>query len=155
MGNSEDILNRLAFEFPPLQQPVANYVPAVRTGSMLFLSGAGPAKGSDGKTLRGTLGLDFSVEEGYAAAQSVGLVQLSRLKHELGELDRVKSIVKLLGMVNSTSQFTDHASVINGCSDLLVKVFGNEGRHSRSAIGMTNLPFGIPVEIEMIVEIET
>ena len=154
MGNPEDILNRLGFKLPPLQHPVANYIPATRTGSLLFLSGAGPAKDSAGKVLRGTLGLDFSVEEGYVAAQSVGLVQLSRLKHELGELARVRRIVKLPGMVNSTSQFTDHAAVINGCSDLLVDIFGDEGRHSRSAVGMSDLPFGIPVEIEIIVEIE-
>lgn len=95
----------------------------------------------------------MSSEDGHDAAQSGGLVQLSRLQYELGELGRIKRIVKLLGMVNSTPQFTDHAIVINGCSDLLIEVFGNSRRHARSAVGMSNLPFGIPVEIEMIVEI--
>lgn len=153
MGTPEETLARLGIELPSLQQPVANYVSAVRTGSLLFLSGAGPAVPSGGKMLVGKLGRDLSVEEGYEAARSVGLVQIARLKDELGELSRVGRIVKLLAMVNSTSDFTDHPTVINGCSDLLVEVFGDAGRHARSAVGMANLPFGIPVEIEMIVEV--
>jgi enamine deaminase RidA (YjgF/YER057c/UK114 family) len=153
VGTPEEALARLGLELPPLQQPVANYVSAVRTGDLLFLAGAGPAVPPGGKMLVGKLGRDLSVEEGYEAARSVGLVQIARLKDELGELSRVVRIVKLLAMVNSTPDFTDHPTVINGCSDLLVEVFGDAGRHARSAVGMANLPFGIPVEIEMIVEV--
>ena len=153
MGTPENVLSGLGLELPPLQQPVANYVSAVQTGNLLFLAGAGPAAGSDGKMLRGKLGRDLGVAEGYDAARSVGLVQIARLKYELGELSRVVRIVKLLAMVNSTPDFADHPTVINGCSDLLVEVFGDAGRHARSAVGMANLPFGIPVEIEMIVEV--
>ena len=153
MGTPEEALSRLGLELPPLQQPVANYVSAVRTGSLLFLAGAGPAVPPGGEMLTGKLGRDLSVEEGYEAARSVGLVQIARLKNELGELSRVGRIVKLLAMVNSTPDFIDHPTVINGCSDLLVEVFGDAGRHARSAVGMANLPFGIPVEIEMIVEV--
>ena len=153
MGTPEDKIAQMGLELPPLQQPVANYVSAVRTGSLLFLAGAGPAVPPGGTQRTGKLGRDLSVEEGYDAARSVGLVQIARLKEELGELSRVKRIVKLLAMVNSTPDFTDHPNVINGCSDLLVEVFGDAGRHARSAVGMANLPFGIPVEIEMIVEV--
>lgn len=153
MGIREDTLQRLGIELPPLQQPVANYVSAVRIGSLLFLAGAGPAVPKGDKILQGKLGRDLSVEEGYEAARSVGLVQIARLKYELGELSRVERIVKLLAMVNCTPDFTDHPAVINGCSDLLVEIFGDAGRHARSAVGMSNLPFGIPVEIEMIVEV--
>ena len=153
MGTPEEALARLGLELPPLQQPVANYVSAVQTGNLLFLAGAGPAVPPGGTQLVGKLGRDLSVEEGYEAARSVGLVQIARLKDELGELSRVVRIVKLLAMVNSTPDFNDHPTVINGCSDLLVEVFGDAGRHARSAVGMANLPFGIPVEIEMIVEV--
>jgi enamine deaminase RidA (YjgF/YER057c/UK114 family) len=153
VGTPEDKIAQMGLELPPLQQPVANYVSAVRTGSLLFLAGAGPAVPPGGTQRTGKLGRDLSVEEGYDAARSVGLVQIARLKDELGELSRVKRIVKLLAMVNSTPDFTDHPNVINGCSDLLVEVFGDAGRHARSAVGMANLPFGIPVEIEMIVEV--
>ena len=153
MGTPEDKIAQMGLELPPLQQPVANYVSAVRTGSLLFLAGAGPAVPPGGTQRTGKLGRDLSVEEGYDAARSVGLVQIARLKDELGELSRVKRIVKLLAMVNSTPDFTDHPNVINGCSDLLVEIFGDAGRHARSAVGMANLPFGIPVEIEMIVEV--
>ena len=103
--------------------------------------------------VKGKLGRDLSGEEGYEAARSVGLVQIARLKYELGELSRVERVLKLLAMVNCTPGFTDHPAVINGCSDLLVEIFGDAGRHARSAVGMSNLPFGIPVEIEMIVQV--
>jgi enamine deaminase RidA (YjgF/YER057c/UK114 family) len=102
---------------------------------------------------RGKLGDDVSVDEGYQAARSVGLIQLARLKVALGDLDRIKQFVKLLTMVNSTADFTEQPAVANGCSDLLVEVFGDKGRHARSAVGMSNLPGSIPVEIEMIVEV--
>ncbi len=153
MGTPDDKIAKMGLELPPLQQPVANYVSAVQTGSLLFLAGAGPSVPPGGKMLTGKLGRDLSVDEGYEAARSVGLVQLARLKYELGDLSRVVRIVKLLAMVNCTPDFTDHPAVINGCSDLLVEVFGDAGRHARSAVGMANLPFGIPVEIEMIVDV--
>ncbi len=153
MGTPEDKIAQMGLELPPLQQPVANYVSAVQTGSLLFLAGAGPGVPPGGKMLTGKLGRDLSVDEGYEAARSVGLVQLARLKDELEDLSRVVRIIKLLAMVNCTPDFTDHPAVINGCSDLLVEVFGDAGRHARSAVGMANLPFGIPVEIEMIVDV--
>ena len=153
MGTPDDKIAKMGLELPPLQQPVANYVSAVQTGNLLFLAGAGPAVPPGGKMLTGKLGRDLSVDEGYEAARSVGLVQIARLKDELGDLSRVVRIVKLLAMVNCTLDFTDHPAVVNGCSDLLVEVFGDAGRHARSAVGMANLPFGIPVEIEMIVEV--
>ena len=114
----------------------------------------GPPPGPDGAIPSGKVGRDFTVEEGYEHARSVGLVQIARLKDELGDLGRVKRIVKLLAMVNCTPDFDQHPAVINGCSDLLVEVFGDAGRHARSAVGMSSLPFEIPVEIEMIVEID-
>ena len=143
----------MGITLPSPGAPVANYVSAVRSGNLLFLAGAGPAQGPDGKMPRGKLGKELSVEEGYRVARSVGLVQIARLKDMLGELDRVRRIVKLLAMVNSTPDFAEQPAVINGCSDLLVEVFGDKGRHARSAVGMSSLPSSIPVEIEMIIEV--
>jgi len=153
MGRVDDKLKELGITLPDAPAPVANYVPAVRTGNLLYLSGLGPAPRSDGTSPKGTVGKDLSVEEGYEAARLTGLSILGRLKSELGDLDRVKRLVKLLGMVNATSEFTEHPSVINGCSDLMVEVLGDAGRHARSAVGMSGLPFDIPVEIEAIVEV--
>ena len=153
MGAAEQKLEEMGITLPEPQMPVANYVSVVRTGNLLFLAGAGPAPRPDGSKLKGKLGRDLGVEEGYEAARSVGIVQIARLKQELGDLDRVKRVVKLLTMVNSTPDFADQPAVANGCSDLLVEVFGDRGRHARSAVGMSNLPFNIPVEIEMIVEV--
>ena len=153
MGRVDDKLKELGITLPDAPTPVANYVPAVRTGNLLYLSGLGPAPRSDGTSPKGTVGSDLSVEEGYEAARLTGLSILGRLKSELGDLDRVKRLVKLLGMVNATSEFTEHPSVINGCSDLMVEVLGDAGRHARSAVGMSGLPFDIPVEIEVIVEV--
>ena len=153
MGKVDKKLEELGITLPQSDSPIANYVPAVRTGNLLFLAGAGPAPGSDGAVPRGKLGDDVSVDEGYQAARSVGLIQLARLKIALGDLDRIKQFVKLLTMVNSTADFTEQPAVANGCSDLLVEVFGDKGRHARSAVGMSNLPGSIPVEIEMIVEV--
>jgi enamine deaminase RidA (YjgF/YER057c/UK114 family) len=113
----------------------------------------GPASRPDGTSPKGKLGKDMDVQQGYEAARLTGLSILGRLKAELGDLDRVKRVVKLLGMVNSTLEFTEQPSVINGCSDLLVEVLGDAGRHARSAVGMASLPFNIPVEIEVIVEV--
>jgi enamine deaminase RidA (YjgF/YER057c/UK114 family) len=153
MVSPEEKLAELGITLPSASSPVANYVGAVRTGNLLFLAGCGPAKGPDGKSPTGQLGTDLTVEEGYEAARLVGINLLARLKEELGELSRVKRVVKLLSMVNAASGFTETPAVANGCSDLLVEVFGEKGRHARSAVGMSALPMNIPVEIEMIAEI--
>jgi enamine deaminase RidA (YjgF/YER057c/UK114 family) len=148
----EEKLKALGLELPPPPQPAANYVGAVQTGNLLFISGHGPTK--DGNfTYRGKVGKDLSVEEGYEAARLVALNCLASAKRVIGDLDRITRVVKLLGMVNCTEDFNDHPKVINGASDLLVQLFGDSGRHARSAVGMQALPFGIAVEIEMIVEI--
>ena len=153
MGSPEQKLAELGITLPSASSPVANYVGAVRTGNLLFLAGCGPAKGPDGKSPKGQVGADLTVEEGYEAARLVGINLLARLKEELGELSRVKRVVKLLSMVNAASGFTETPAVANGCSDLLVGVFGEKGRHARSAVGMSALPMNIPVEIELIAEI--
>jgi enamine deaminase RidA (YjgF/YER057c/UK114 family) len=139
--------------FPDLTSPVANYVHAVRSGNLLFLAGKGPTQ-LDGTLITGKVGKDLTVEQGYQAARQTGIMQLAVLKSELGDLNKVKRIVKVLGMVNATPDFTDHSKVMNGYSDLMVEVFGDKGRHARSSVGMNSLPFGIAVEVEMIVEIE-
>jgi len=150
---TEARLDELGIELPSPQAPAANYVPAVRTGNLLYLAGVGPARRDDGSSPIGKVGAELTLEEGYEAARLVCLNIISRLKAELGDLDRVVRVVKLLGMVNATEDFGEHPAVINGCSDLLVEVFGERGKHARSAVGMQSLPFGIPVEIEAIVEI--
>ena len=138
---------------PPV--PLANYIGAVRVGTLLFVSGHGPL-GADGKpSVLGKLGHDLSVEQGYKAARVVGLNVLATVRANLGSLDKVKRVVKVLGMVNSDEGFKDQPKVINGFSDLIVEVFGEAiGKHARSAVGMAALPNGIPVEIEMILEVE-
>lgn len=134
-------------------KPIANYVKAVRTGNLLFLSGHGPSK-ADGTSITGKVGADMTIEEGYAAAKQAGISLLSTMKAELGSLNKVKRVVKVLGMVNCTPEFGDQPKVINGCSDLMVAVFGDKGKHARSAVGMNALPNNITVEIEIIVEVE-
>jgi enamine deaminase RidA (YjgF/YER057c/UK114 family) len=131
---------------------VANYVNAVRAGNLLFLAGKGP-RAVDGKRPQGKVGRDYTAEEAYGHARSVGMDLLAVMRAELGSLDRVKRVVKVLGMVNAVPEFQDHPKVINGCSDLFVEVLGEAGKHARSAVGMGSLPMGIPVEIECIVEI--
>ena len=131
--------------------PLANYVPAVRTGNLVYLSGHGPVV--EGSLIRGKLGADLDIEAGYAAARAVMVQLLASLRGELGTLDSVSRIVKLLCMVNCTPDFGDQPAVANGASDLLVEVFGEAGRHARSAVGMQSLPIGMAVEIEMIVEV--
>ena len=133
--------------------PVANYVNAVRSGNLLFLAGKGP-RTPEGELITGKLGADLSVEQGYEAARAVAILQLAVLKSELGDLSKVKRIVKVLGMVNASPDFTDPPEVINGFSDLMVEVFGEKGKHARAAVGMGSLPRNIAVEIEMIVEVE-
>jgi enamine deaminase RidA (YjgF/YER057c/UK114 family) len=139
---------------PSSPTPMANYVTAVRTGNLLFLSGHGPIR--DGKaTIRGKVGKDLTIEQGAAAAREVGLGLLATMRANLGSLDKVKRIVKVLGMVNCTEDFGDQPKVINGFSDLMVEVFGDTiGKHARSAVGMGSLPVQIPVEIEVVVEVE-
>ena len=146
-------LKELGIQLMEPSKPVANYVKAVRTGNLLFLSGHGPNK-PDGSNITGKVGKDLTVEEGYNAAKQTGISLLSTLKAELGDLNKVKRVVKVLGMVNCHSDFTDQPKVINGCSDLMVAVFGDKGKHARSAVGMNALPSNIAVEIEMIVEVE-
>jgi enamine deaminase RidA (YjgF/YER057c/UK114 family) len=145
----EQKLKQLGIALPALTPPVANYVNAVRTGNLLFCAGKGP-----GGNVAGKLGREFTVEQGYQHARSVGLALLAVIRDELGSLDKVKRVVKVLGMVNAVPDFTDQPKVINGFSDLFVEVFGEAGRHARSAVGMGSLPMGIPVEIECIVEVE-
>ena len=133
--------------------PVANYVPAVTVGKLVYLSGKGPNR-PDGSQVTGKAGSDLTVDEAYDAARLCGIQLLSALKEHVGSLDNVKQIVKLLGMVNATPDFADQPKVINGCSDLLVSIFGEKnGKHARSAVGMGSLPGQITVEIEMIVEL--
>jgi enamine deaminase RidA (YjgF/YER057c/UK114 family) len=140
---------------PTPPAPMANYVTAVRVGNLLFLAGHGPIRGSDGRMARGKVGKDLSTEQGAQVAREVGLNLLATTKANLGSLDKVKRIVKVLGMVNCTDDFGDQPKVINGFSDLMVEVFGETiGKHARSAVGMGSLPMQIPVEIEMIVEVE-
>lgn len=150
--SAEKRLKELGIELAPASSPVANYVNAVRTGNLLFLAGKGPSA-VQGMRPSGKVGREFTVEQGYAFARSTGLALLAVLKAELGSLDRVARIVKVLGMVNCTAEFGEHPKVINGCSDLFVEVFGDKGRHARSAVGMGSLPNGIPVEIEAVVEV--
>jgi enamine deaminase RidA (YjgF/YER057c/UK114 family) len=145
-------IKELGFQLPQAAKPVANYVPAVRTGNLVFLSGHGPTR-SDGTVIKGRVGADLTLEQGYEAARWVAIGLLGSLKGEIGDLDRVKRVVKVLGMVNCTSEFGDQPKVVNGASDFLVQVFGDKGKHARSAVGMSALPSNIAVEIEMIVEV--
>jgi enamine deaminase RidA (YjgF/YER057c/UK114 family) len=134
---------------------MANYVSAVRTGNLLFLSGHGPLRTEGKPSARGKLGKDLSTEQGYKVAREVGLSLLASARTSLGSLDKVKRVVKVLGMVNSAEGFQEQPKVINGFSDLMVEVFGETiGKHARSAVGMAELPMGIPVEIEMILEVD-
>ena len=132
--------------------PMANYVKAVRVGNLIYLAGHGPTK-ADGTNITGKVGKDLTIEQGYMAARQTAISMLSTLKIEIGDLNKVKRVVKVLGMVNCQSDFTEHPKVINGFSDLIVSVFGEKGLHARSAVGMNSLPMNIAIEVEMIVEI--
>jgi len=134
-------------------KPVANYVNAVRVGNLLYLAGKGPTK-PDGSNITGKVGKDLTIEQGYEAARLTAINHLAVLKAELGSLNKVKRIVKVLGMVNCTEDFKDQPKVVNGYSDLMVEIFGDKGKHARSAVGMYALPLNIAVEVEVIVEIE-
>jgi enamine deaminase RidA (YjgF/YER057c/UK114 family) len=148
-----DRLKELGITLPVLAAPVANYVPYVLSRGTLYLSGQGP-KRPDGTFCTGKVGANVTVEEAYQHARLTGLGLLAAMEQALGSLDRVERVVKLLGMVNCTPEFGQSPSVINGCSDLFVEVFGEAGRHARSAVGQNALPNGITVEIEAIVEVK-
>jgi enamine deaminase RidA (YjgF/YER057c/UK114 family) len=150
---AEARLKELGLVLPSLGKPVANYLPYRIAGNILYLAGQGP-RDESGKHLTGKLGKDVSVEEGYRRARLVGLGLLAAMRDALGSLDRVDYIVKLLGMVNAVPDFNDSPKVINGCSDLFVEVFGDAGRHARSAVGNVMLPNQISVEIEGIVAVK-
>lgn len=152
-GSAERRLRELGIELPPPPKPVAVYIPAVRVGRMVYSSGHGPGS-VDGKPVRGRVGDDLTLKQGYDAARLTGLNVLSSVRNVLGDLDRVVRLVKVLGMVNSTQDFTDHPKVINGFSELMVQVFGEKwGKGARSAVGMGSLPGNIPCEIEAIFEV--
>lgn len=149
----EQTLVKMGITLTTPTKPVANYVKAVQTGNLVFLAGHVSTR-PDGTPIAGKLGKDLTVEQGYDAARQTTISLLSTLKAELGNLDRIRRIVKVTGFVNSTPDFGEQPKVINGCSDLLVAVFGEKGKHARSAVGMAALPSNYAVEIEMIVEVE-
>jgi enamine deaminase RidA (YjgF/YER057c/UK114 family) len=149
--SAEQRLSDLGIELPVVPEPAANYANCLRTGNLVYVSGTVPTT-ADGEIPKGKVGDDVTAEEAAEHARLVALNLLAILRQELGDLDRVKRVVKLLGMVNAVPDFREQSTVINGCSDLLVEVFGE--RHARSAIGVGSLPFGITVEIEAIVEVE-
>ena len=146
---AEKRLLEKGFELPAPPKPVASYVTAVRTGNLVFLPGHGPLR-EDGSLVKGRVGVDLTLEQGYEAARRTALQLLASLKAEVGDLDRVLRVVKLLGLVNCPAEFVEQPAVINGASDLLVHVFGEKGKHARSAVGVNALPFNTPVEIEMM-----
>jgi len=148
----EERLRTLGIELPAGSPPVGNYLSAVRSGSLLFLAGHGPVR-ADGTMVQGKVGRDLDVAAAKDAARLVGLGLLATMRRELGSLDDVRRIVKVLGMVNCAPGFNQTPAVIDGCSDLLIEVFGESGRHARSAVGMAELPFDIAVEIELVAEV--
>ena len=150
--NPEQKLKELGIQLSSPSSPVANYVNTVRTGNLIFISGKGPLK-KDGNYILGKLGENLTLEQGYEAARLTAINLISTLKASIGDLSKVKRIVRVTGMVNATSDFIDHPKVVNGCSDLLVEVFGDNGKHTRAAVGMNSLPLNIAVEIDMIVEV--
>lgn len=147
----ESTLAEKGITLPEAPAPAANYVPFVRSGNLVFVSGQVSA--DENGLITGKLGAGFSVEQGAAAARRCGLSLIAQVKAAIGDLDRVTRVVKLTGFVNSTPDFTDQPKVINGCSDLMVEVFGDAGRHSRAAVSAPSLPFGVAVEIEAVFEV--
>ena len=145
-------LKELGITLPSPPQPVANYVNGVQAGNLIFLAGKGP-KYADGREIRGKVGQEITIEKAYEGARLTAINQLAVLKKMLGNLNRVKRIVKVLGMVNCDPSFVEQPKVINGFSDLMVEVFGEKGKHARAAVGMTSLPRDQCVEIELVVEI--
>jgi len=153
MSEIEKKLGELGIILPGQTKSMGNYVTVRKSGNMLYLSGNGPMR--EGKVvMSGKLGADLSIEQGYEAARITAINILGVLKSELGDLDKIKQFVKVLGFVQSTDDFFDQPKVINGASDLFVEVLGEKGRHARSAIGTSVLPFNLPVEIEVIVEVD-
>lgn len=146
-------LDELGVKLITPTKPIANYVKAVRSGNLVFLAGHGPLD-KNGKDITGKVGRELTIQQGYDAAKATAISLLSTLQAEVGDLNKVKRIVKVNGWVNCTETFTNHPQVINGCSDLLVMVFGDKGKHARAAMGAYALPNNIAVEIEMIVEVE-
>ncbi len=153
MSKVEERLAAMSLTLPTVPTPLGNYVVAKTVGNLVYLSGSGPRKPDDSYIV-GKVPSVCSEEDAYAAAQLAGLNILASLKAEIGDLDRVRQVVKVLGMVNADPSFANHPKVINGFSDLMVEAFGDPGRAARSAVGMGSLPGNIPVEVEMIVEIE-
>ena len=147
-------IEELGIDLSQPSSPIANYVPCVRVGNLLFLSGNGPRRGGSDEMVTGKVGADLSVEEGYDAARLVGIQLLASIKREFGTINVVERCVKALGMVNGPTDFTQQPAVINGFSDLMVEVFGEKGKHARSAVGMGSLPNNIAVEIELIVQLK-
>lgn len=148
--SAEARIMELGITLPPAPEPMGNYVPARIAGNFLFLSGVGPRLG-DGSSIAGKVGADLDVDAAYEAARQCGLNLLMNMRAALGSLDKVDTILKVLGMVNATPDFTQHPAVINGCTDLFTDVFGDSGRPARSAVGMGSLPGNIAVEVEAIV----
>ena len=153
----EEKIKKLNIELPIPGEPIANYVPTVRfsetkNSMLVYVSGTGPRK-ENGDYLTGRLGDDMTIEEGYDAAKLTGINILASLKKEIGDLNKIKRFVKVIGMVNSTADFYQQPAVINGFSDFIVEVFGDRGKHARSAVGMVSLPSNIAVEIEVVVEV--
>lgn len=151
--NVEEKIKELGIQLENPEKPVANYLPAVKTGNLVFLSGKIP-KDEEGHLITGKLGADLTIEQGYIAARSCAIAQLSTLKAEIGDLNKVVRIVKVNGFVNADPDFTELSKVVNGFSDLMVEVFGERGKHARAAVGMASLPLGIACDIEMIVEVK-
>ena len=151
-GEIEARIEKLGVTLPQAAAPAANYVPFVRTGNQLFISGQIPMD-AGGIQFTGRLGEAFGIEDGQAAARLCAINVLAQAKAALGELDRVERLVKIVGFVNSTADFGDQPKVVNGASDFLVEALGEKGRHARSAVGVANLPFGVAVEVEAILEV--
>lgn len=153
MTKIEERIKELGIELPEAPSPMASYVVVQKADNLLYFSGASPM--NNGKpTMTGKLGKDLTIEEGYEGARQAGLLLLSQLKKAVGDLDNVEQIVKLFGIVASTDDFTEHPAVINGASELFVEVFGEKGKHARSAIGTSVLPWNLPLEVEMIVKVK-
>lgn len=147
----EDRIKSMGIELPTKIAPRGGVVPCVEHGNLLFVSGHGPEDNEGNLLYKGRVGAEVSLEDGYRAARATGVQLLRSVRDHLGSLDRVDRVIKLLGLVNSANDFHDQPAVIHGCSDLMVEVFGERGKHSRSAMGTSNLPLNQPVEIEMIV----
>lgn len=152
MSVVESELARMGLELPPPPEPVGNYLPSTRSGNIMWMAGVGSRR-ADGTRISGKLGADLSVEQGYEGARWCALNLLSRMKAELGDLDRVSRVLKVVGMVNSAPDFVEQARVVDGASDLFVALYGDNGRHSRSAPGMAALPGNTAVIVDCVIEV--